>query len=80
MSTQDKKPDVPDLKDTASSPTQQPIENTGFMNESTLPVGVPVPWPSEIPRKAGSNVTVKHLIQQNIRNLPLPIHPADCLI
>ncbi|MEQ1977253.1 tail fiber protein [Xenorhabdus sp. SGI240] len=41
---QDKKPDVSNLKDTV--PTQQSYEDFGY---TALPVGVPIPWPSEIP-------------------------------
>nr|WP_081989181.1 MULTISPECIES: phage tail protein [Xenorhabdus] len=36
---QDKKPEI-------SVPTQQSYENFGY---TTIPVGVPIPWPSEIP-------------------------------
>ncbi|MCC8365829.1 tail fiber protein [Xenorhabdus sp. PB61.4] len=41
---QDKKPDVSELKDTALA--QQSYEDFGY---TVIPIGVPIPWPSEIP-------------------------------
>ncbi|CDH23882.1 phage tail protein [Xenorhabdus bovienii] len=41
---QDKKPDISELKDTTLA--QQSYEDFGY---TVIPIGVPVPWPSEIP-------------------------------
>ncbi|MDE9557618.1 tail fiber protein [Xenorhabdus bovienii] len=41
---QDKKPDISELKDTTLE--QQSYEDFGY---TVIPIGVPVPWPSEIP-------------------------------
>ncbi|CBJ82178.1 putative e14 prophage; tail fiber protein [Xenorhabdus bovienii str. Jollieti] len=41
---QDKKPDISELKDTTLE--QQSYEDLGY---TVIPIGVPVPWPSEIP-------------------------------
>ncbi|CDH21419.1 putative protein StfE [Xenorhabdus bovienii str. kraussei Quebec] len=41
---QDKKPDISELKDTTLE--QQSYEDFGY---TVIPIGVPIPWPSEIP-------------------------------
>ncbi|WP_446469347.1 phage tail protein [Xenorhabdus stockiae] len=46
---QDKKPDVSELRDATLVSTQQLIDALDVIRDSILPVGVPIPWPSEIP-------------------------------
>ncbi|MBC8953463.1 phage tail protein [Xenorhabdus sp. PB62.4] len=46
---QDKKPDVSELNDAVLVSTQQLIDALNVIRDSILPVGVPVPWPTETP-------------------------------